>query len=229
MMTTQPTPPCLMPDPAISDLTQEQRIREEERARIARDLHDELGAQLVGIGMALGQLQEQLKAEGNTGPALGQANYAGQLLKQAHQSMDQIIDDLRPPIVEFGLVDALAWQCRQVTRQSGLRCTLESPSALPLQDEFVVVSLLRIAREALNNAVRHAQAGQIVVKIELADSRLTMTIADDGTGFDPQAAPAGRHGLLNMRQRARALGATLTLERPAEGGSTIALRMPVAP
>ena len=218
-------------DQAATDLTHEQRIREQERARIARDLHDELGAQLVGIGMALGQLREQLSAGGDTGSALGQADYARELLAQAHQSMERIIDDLHPPIVEFGLVDALAWQCRQVTRQSGLPCRLDSPSALPLEDEFVVLSLLRIAREALNNAVRHAQASQIDVKLTLADATLLLVIADNGIGFAPQAAHRQGRGLRNMRQRAQALGASLALERGSgagsDGGSSIVLRMPV--
>lgn len=220
-----------MPDHAATDLTHEQRIREQERARIARDLHDELGAQLVGIGMALGQLREQLSAGGDTGSALGHADYARELLAQAHQSMDQIIDDLRPPIVEFGLVDALAWQCRQVTRQSGLPCRLDSPSALPLEDEFVVLSLLRIAREALNNAVRHAQASQIDVKLTLANGTLLLAITDNGIGFAPQSVRQHGQGLRNMQQRAQALGASLALERGgskgSEGGSSIVLRMPV--
>lgn len=218
-----------MPDQADLDLNRQQRIREEERARIARDLHDELGAQLVGIGMALGQLRERLAGAEPGSPALRQADYAHQLLQQAQQSMEQIIDDLHPPIVEFGLVDALSWQCRQVTRQSGLPCSLQSPSTLQLADEFLVLGLLRIAREALSNAVRHAKASQLRVELALAEGVLDLSISDNGQGFDTALAATHGHGLRNMRQRAQALGGNLTLQRGTDGGSVILVRVPVAP
>ena len=96
---------------------------------------------------------------------------------------------------------------------------------------IVVLSLLRIAREALNNAVRHAQASQIDVRLALADDTLLLAIADNGIGFDPQAVRPHGQGLHNMRQRAQALGASLALERGgskgSDRGSSIVLRMPV--
>lgn len=213
----------------LPDPSQVQRIREEERSRIARDLHDELGAQLSGLGMALGQLREQLAQEKH--PWLAQADYAQQLLQQASQGMERIIDDLHPPIVEFGLVDALTWQCRHFSRQSGLECKLQCDCTLQPEDEFVVLSLLRILREALNNAARHAHARHIEVRLQVDEERLQLSVADDGSGFDPDRAPRGGRigqGLANMRQRAQALGGSLVLEARAGGGTLVRLEMPVA-
>lgn len=218
-----------MSAPSPFDPSQAQRIREEERTRIARDLHDELGAQLTGIGMALGQLREQLAREKH--PWQAQADYAGQLLQQASEGMERIIDDLHPAIVEFGLVDALTWQCRHFSRQSGLDCKLQCDPGLQSGDEFVVLSLLRILREALNNAARHAHARRIEVRLYTEGERLHLSVADDGSGFDPERVPRGGRtgqGLANMRQRAQALGGSLVLAPRPGGGTVVRVDMPVA-
>ncbi|EIJ47947.1 signal transduction histidine kinase [Herbaspirillum sp. GW103] len=217
-----------MSDSAALDLSDAYRLREEERTRIARDLHDELGAQLTGIGMALGQLREQLALEHHA--ALPQADYAGQLLQQAREGMERIIDELHPPIVEFGLVDALHWQCRHFSRQSGLDCRFHAEQGPTVHDEFLVLGLLRILREALNNVARHAAARTVQVRLEQSGKHLHLSIADDGGGFDP--ALAGRdgrrgHGLTNMRQRAAALGGSATWEARASGGTCVNIVIPV--
>lgn len=217
-----------MSAPSSSDPSQAQRIREEERTRIARDLHDELGAQLAGIGMALGQLREQLAREKH--PWLAQADYARQLLQQASEGMERIIDDLHPAIVEFGLVDALTWQCRHFSRQSGLDCKLQYEPGLQVSDEFVVLSLLRILREALNNAARHAHARHIEVGLHTEGERLHLSVADDGSGLDPERSPRGGRpgqGLANMRQRAQALGGSLALAPRPGGGTVVRVEVPV--
>ncbi|BEV16113.1 sensor histidine kinase [Herbaspirillum sp. DW155] len=217
-----------MSDPSSSNPSQAQRLREQERARIARDLHDELGGQLTGIGMALGQLREQLAREKH--PWLPQVDYAQQLLQQASEGMERIIDDLHPAIVEFGLVDALTWQCRHFSRQSGLDCKLQCEPGLQVSDEFVVLSLLRILREALNNAARHARARHIEVGLHAEGERLHLSVSDDGCGLDPQRALRGGrpgHGLTNMRLRAEALGGSLALAARPGGGTVVRVDVPV--
>lgn len=216
---------------AAPDLSHEQRLREEERARIARDLHDDLGAQLTGIGMALGLLREQLAREQHA--ALPQADYAQQLLDQAREGMERLIDDLHPPVVEFGLADALRWQCRHFSRQTALECHVQCPDTPSVQEPFVVVSLLRILREALANVARHAQAGKVEVSLAVG-AELILQVADDGIGLRPQDAgldqqrSSGGHGLANMRMRAAALGGSLMLEARPGGGSLLSVRLPVA-
>ncbi|MBN9355463.1 MAG: sensor histidine kinase [Herbaspirillum huttiense] len=218
-----------MSDPAAPALSAAFRLREEERTRIARDMHDELGAQLTGIGMALGQLREQLALERHA--ALPQADYAAQLLAQAREGMERIIDDLHPPIVEFGLADALRWQCRHFSRQSGVDCQFLATDQLAVQDDFLVLSLLRILREALNNIARHAAASQVEVRVEQTGDSLHLHIDDNGRGFDPAATGRdGRrgHGLANMRQRAAALGGSAAWEARAGHGSRVHICIPVA-
>jgi len=217
---------CMPVFPA-SDPSHEQRLREEERTRIARDLHDELGAQLTGIGMALGQLREQLAREQHA--ALPHADYAQQLLDQAREGMERLIDDLHPPVVEFGLADALRWQCRHFSRQTALECHVQCPDTPPVLETFVVVSLLRILREALANVARHAQARKVEVSLKVG-RELLLQVADDGIGIPSQHAGQDRqcHGLANMRTRAAALGGSLMLESRLGGGTMVSVRLPVA-
>ena len=98
-----------MPEDFLHDDPRSERIRQQERERIARDLHDELGAQLVGLNMALAQVRDALDRDDQT-QARRQADYAQTLLEQASSGMHQIIDGLHPPVAQFGLADALAWQ-----------------------------------------------------------------------------------------------------------------------
>ncbi|EJN06890.1 sensor histidine kinase [Herbaspirillum sp. YR522] len=212
-----PTPPC---DPRL----REECIREQERARIARDLHDDLGAHLTGIGMALGQLRESLGAH----EGVRHAEYAQALLEQAHEGLHAIIDELRPPIVEFGLLDTLQWVARDFTRHSGLPCRVDAPTRLDGIDEFAVLVVLRIVREALSNIARHARARQVSLVVRRDGRGIRLQVADDGCGFDGAAPPRLGHGLGNMRHRAQAVGGTLlTLSTPGQG-TVIVLTLPVA-
>jgi len=206
-------------------------IREQERERIARDLHDDLGGLLAGVGMALGRLQEQLAAQGLAAP-LAEAEQARQLLQHAMASMHDIIDELHPPIVEFGLLDALQWQCQQIQRQYGMRCQLDGPPALEQEDRFLILGLLRILREAASNAARHGRASALRVDLRMRQARLEMQIADDGCGIAPAHAKGDAthhgHGLRNMRERVQALGGELFIEAGQDRGTVIRMLIPVA-
>jgi len=180
--------------------------------------------------MVLAQLRENL--EKDHAIIRSEADYAQQLISQAHQSLHSVIDDLYPPVVEFGLPDALEWQCAAVTRQSGLSCTFSSSlQSLPqnmASDDFIVISLLRILREALNNSVRHAGARHIQVDMRINDRQLQLSIADDGQGFDPATASGRGHGLRSMRQRAQLLGGQLQLDSAPGGPTVVRVSVPVA-
>jgi signal transduction histidine kinase len=219
MTTMQANSPAMSIDPS----SQEERIREQERSRIARDLHDDLGAHLTGIGMALGQLREKLA--GHEGAP--QADYAQTLLHQANDALHAIINELRPPVVEFGLIDTLQWLARDFTRQSGLPCTVSVPDELDGLDESAVLIVLRIVREALSNISRHARARQVKLSARRDGAAICLQIADDGCGFDGASPQRQGHGLGNMRHRARALGGGLqTFSTPGQG-TVIVLTLPV--
>ncbi|KAF1041796.1 MAG: Sensor histidine kinase LiaS [Herbaspirillum frisingense] len=205
-----------------------EKIREQERARIARDLHDELGAHLTGIKMALGQLRESLAQPAGMDKPLEHAQYAEKLIDEAGDAMHGIIDDLCPPIVEFGLAEALEWQSRMFTRQTGIVCRQRCAEGLEQLNEFEVISLFRIVREALNNVAKYAQAENATVTVEHDGQILTLRIEDDGRGFDPAAAARGGSGLGNMRRRAQALDGTLQLDTAPGKGTAIRVAVPVA-
>ncbi|MCA1326643.1 sensor histidine kinase [Herbaspirillum sp. alder98] len=212
------------PATSIDPRLQEERIRDQERSRIARDLHDELGAHLTGIGMALGQLREQI----NDHPAAEQADYAQTLLHRANDALHAVIDGLRPPIVEFGLADTLQWAAREFTRHSGIPCSVQAPAELDGLDESAVLMVLRIVREALSNVSRHAQARQVSLSARRDGKGIHLQIADDGRGFDGTHPPRLGHGLGNMRHRAQALGGGLQIFSTPGQGTVVVLTLPVA-
>jgi len=218
--------PAQLPD----DTPGAERIRQQERERIARDLHDELGSRLAALSMALGQLRAALDQDDRP-LAQAQADYAGQLLDQASQGMHDIIDALHPPIAEFGLAEALQWQCRQAGRETGLACSLHCTpdiADMAVDDAFMVVNLLRIVREASSNASRHAGARQVQVRASRAGPMLLLEIEDDGQGFDPATASGQGHGLRSMRQRAHMLGGQLQLDSAPGGPTVVRVSVPVA-
>eukprot|EP01042_Synura_sphagnicola_P019939 gene19939-25270_t len=146
---------------AVDALLFADRIKEEERQRIARDLHDELGSQLTAIKMALAQLRLQLpSAHGNQDGLAAQTDYADQLTDGAIDAMHNIINDLYPAVLDLGLPTALDWLVNQFSRQTGVPHRFLDDQDWPELDVFSTVSLYRIAREALHNAARHARAKQ---------------------------------------------------------------------
>lgn len=211
-------------------LSYAEKIREQERARIARDLHDELGAHLTGIKMALGQLREGLERHqaGAMEQQREQALFAEKLVDEAGAAMHGIIDDLCPPIVEFGLAEALEWQSRIFTRQTGIVCRQRCADGLDGLDEFEVITLFRIIREALSNVAKYAQADNVTIVVERDDDTLTLRIEDDGRGFDPDQAARSGNGLANMRRRAQALEGFLQLRSSPGKGAAIHVTVPVA-
>ena len=224
--------------PAPPHCTAGEHIREQERQRITRDLHDELGSQLTAIKMALTQLRQQLTSTAGASAITqhqlrlqAQADYADQLTDGALAAMHDIIDDLYPAVLELGLADALAWLAHAVHRQSGLilkqgQDQIDQSLASTL-DKFTTVSLFRVAREALNNVVRHAQAKQVEISLQGFDGQLQLRISDDGVGLPSETGRiTASQGLHGMRARVAALGGQLQLLRNSAGGLTVQAEIP---
>jgi signal transduction histidine kinase len=209
-----------------------EHIREEERRRIAHDLHDELGSHLTAIKMALARLRAQLQQQACDLDALKtQCDYADTLTDGALHAMHEIIDDLHPPILELGLPAALEWLGRSFARQSGVSHHVQidrRTTDLPLE-MLQIISLYRIAREALHNAARHAAARQLTMTLRLELPYLLMEIADDGIGL-PAAAATDRpgSGLLGMQIRATTIGAQLTWLSSEGDGTKLQVRLPTS-
>lgn len=204
----------------------EEKVREEERARIARDLHDELGAHLTGIKMSMAQLREKLASQKDGAQFHEQVRYTEQLIDDASDAMHEIIDALAPPILEFGLAEAIEWQSRTFTRQTGIVCRQHCSNQINSLDEFKTVALFRIVREALNNVVKYAQADNVDIRIEADEAALHLRIIDDGIGFNADMALGQGSGLANMRRRAQALGGALHIDSAPGKGTSVEVKIP---
>lgn len=197
--------------------------REEERRRIHRDLHDDLGPQLASL---------TLKADAARNLLQHSPQQAEQLLielkgqsQMAVSTIRQLVYDLRPPAVDqLGLLSAL----REYTaghQNNGLTVTIEAPDPFPALPAAVEVALYRIATEALTNVWHHAQARTCTVALYPTAQEICLEISDDGVGL-PEKYPAGV-GLLSMRERATELGGHCTIARRPEGGTRLIATLPI--
>ena len=194
--------------------------REEERRRVRRDLHDELGPTLAGIGLGLETAGRAAVREG-----FSQAALLDQLSREASSSVDdirRIVADLRPPALdEVGLLAALRHYAELVTSRSGVVVTVEGEPLPPLP-AAVELAAYRIALEAVNNTARHARARTCRVIVAM-DHGLRLTVADDGSGAPPRHRGVG---LTSMVERAEELGGTCTVTSVAGTGTRVKARLP---
>jgi PAS domain S-box-containing protein len=198
----------------------------EERARLARDLHDSVSQAVYGMTLYT-ETASRLLAQGDTQAV---ASYLAELRGTAREALHEmrlLIFELRPPkLEELGLAGALRARLEAVEgRARGLEARVEvgEYERLALDTEE---ALYRIAQEALNNAMKHAAASQITVTLRQDAPRTLLQVADDGAGFDPAAVPPGRLGLSGMYERAARLGATLTVESAPGHGTHIWVEVP---
>lgn len=200
----------------IQQLEKERAVAS-ERARIARDIHDELGASLTKIC----KLAESLCRHRESDGAEAAAKIIADTARETIQSMDEIVWAVNPQNDTLReMADYLVYFTDDFLRPTGIACTLDVPlklPALPVPAE-VRHHLFMAIKEALNNAVKHAGARQVRFGLEFAGDRLAVEIADDGGGFQPEAAPAVGNGLENMRRRLSAIGGEASVcSRPGEG------------
>lgn len=213
---------------ALRELSSHQElIREEERTRIAREIHDELGSFLTALKMDLSWLAKQLPT------ALSTCREKTQVMTQhvddAIQTVRKIMTDLRPSILDhLGLLAAIDWHIEEFREQTGIECTLTLPEDPVEIDEKRSTAVFRIMQEALTNIVLHAIATWASIDISVSDGVLLMRIADNGCGMTPaQMNKSGRYGIQGMHERARYFGGELTLDcRPGQG-TLLSLRMPL--
>jgi signal transduction histidine kinase len=203
------------------------RVQEDERRRLARELHD-------GVGQNLTALKHRLERI-DAGHPQGQPELAEQL-RQAIALCTDTLDDtrnlsrlLRPPILDdFGLEPALRWLARSTSESSGTHIDVEI-GALPTLDSDLQTLLFRIAQEALNNAARHADARTILVRVVERNRMLQLQVVDDGRGCDPEAAlRSGGSGLGGMRERVRLYDGRLELHSSPGAGTRLRAVIPLA-
>ena len=206
-------------------------IREEEKERIARDLHDEVGQILTALRMQLESLEDglgDLPAEGAIPALLDRAVAASELVGKVIDSMHHLVASLRPVALDrLGLGSALRQECRSFQEWAGVACDVVAAEDLATFGPEIDTALFRIAQEALTNVARHARASRATVSLEAPPGAVILRIADDGSGIRHGGAQGGL-GLLGMRERAERLGGELVVEPGACGGTVVAVRIPLA-
>jgi two-component system, LuxR family, sensor kinase FixL len=195
-------------------------ISEAERRRIGYDLHDSLGQHLTGIAFLSQALAQQLKARGSAeaAEAVQIVAFVNQAIAQTHQ----LATGLAPVTLEtYGLVCALQELAANVEALCHISCTVTSNQALHIADHAVATHLYRIVQEAANNAVQHGHAQHIAITLAVLPGGLTLTVHDDGMGFPAAVTEPHGMGLRIMQHRARMIGATLAVQRAAQGGTCV--------
>ena len=188
-------------------------VQEEERARISRDLHDELGQTLTGLRLQLTALEGRLAGDVASAAKVGAALSA---LDQAVEDVRRLARNLRPPALDaLGLAAAVRGHAERWAEAAGLVLHLEVGPVAPSVD--VAEALFRVAQEALTNVARHAGASTVRLVLDDADDGWRLIIEDDGRGR-PDEGDGGGLGLVGARERVEALGGYLDLESPPAGG-----------
>ena len=207
---------------------QEAAIRQAERSRIARDLHDDLGGNLIAIKMAMAQLIARLPADA---PHLGEkAGYIDALVDRTIDSVHRISQGLRPSVLDLGIVAAIAWQAREFEQQTGIPVVMRMPDKnLRLAPDHAG-ALFHIYQEALTNIAKHAGATLVTVTLEREGDALTLSICDNGRGIGAaDLLQAQSLGLRGMAERAQSLGGTLALSAAPGGGTMLTIKTSLAP
>jgi two-component system CheB/CheR fusion protein len=198
--------------------------QEEERQRIARELHDEMGQHLIALKVGLASL-----AAADKGAVERLTTLAGRI----DDSIDRLTLELRPTVLNLGLPAALRHLTEEFSKISGVHIDLQQTAYdedSDRLDETLETMLYRIAQEALTNVSRHAAPKTVSVIFERREDHVVLIIEDDGSGFDPSAElDDGRPhlGLLGIRERAALVGGTVTVESRIGGGTTIFIRVPI--
>jgi two-component system, NarL family, sensor histidine kinase UhpB len=189
------------------------RAQEEERARVARGLHDEVGQVLTGVLL-------QLESD-------GRSDETKAAVRQALDEVRRIARELRPELLEhLGLVSALTELSRRFAEQSGLQIERSFAEHLPALSSEAELAVYRVAQESLTNVARHARASQVDLVLEPGAGSVVLRVIDDGRGMDESAALNGHGGLRGMREQAVLVGGALAVKPARAGGVEIRLEVP---
>lgn len=204
-----------------------EKVREAERTRIAREIHDELGQYLTALRMDAAMLRIRF---GVGNPEL--ERHTDAMKKTIDTTIDvvrNLASSLRPGALDMGLVSAAEWLLSGFKERTGVRCHLHAPQEHLALDEERGTAAFRILQEALTNITRYAEATEVNVRIALVDGVLEMDIRDDGVGFDHAEVQSRKtFGLLGMRERALQFGGESKIDSRPGSGTSVRIRIPCA-
>jgi signal transduction histidine kinase len=210
-----------------------ERVREEERTRIARELHDEMGQMLTGIRLNVSWLTKRLEEASrieNTSPLLEKTRSMTLLIDRTIVAVRRLISELRPAVLDhLGLVAALEWQADEFQQRTGIRCEFLCPLKQVTLSSGGTTALFRIVQEALTNVTRHAKAARVTIRLEQKGDALCLAVEDNGRGIKEQeAAGLSSFGLMGLRERVALLGGNMVLQGRSGKGTTLTAQIPLS-
>lgn len=203
----------------------QERIREEERTRIAREIHDELGQALTGLKMDLswfaGRLPNNAQLQEKSASML-------KLIDSTVHAVRRLSTELRPAILDsLGLIPAIEWMAQEFEKRTNVQCEFVAQNEELNVDQERTTTLFRICQEALTNVTRYAQATAVHIELDSDEERITLRISDNGRGItEAEQRATNSFGLLGMRERARLLGGTFEIRGEEGKGTTLTVRIP---
>jgi signal transduction histidine kinase len=205
-----------------------QTIREEERTRVAREIHDQLGQALTAIKLDLSSLARKSPCDGEE-----RAKRTSSILKlvdETIRSVRRISTELRPGMLDdLGLVATVEWAVEGFAARTGIKCELDLPQEHIAIDPQTATAVFRILQETLTNVARHAMASEVKVRLRKERGDLTLEVHDNGRGIAPdRLSSAGSLGILGMRERALLLGGDVTISGARGKGTSMRVRIPEA-
>jgi len=204
-----------------------QDVREQERTRIARELHDDFGQSLTLLKLDLSWLKKRLSPD--TPPVAAKLEAMGQVIDSALESMHVVTAALRPVILDdFGLAAAVEWQADDFKNRTGLDCRIEIDPKLPTVSMQLSTALFRIFQETLTNVMRHAEASRMEVRLRAESRQLVLSVEDDGRGITgAQIEDARSFGLIGIRERLRPFGGTVQFSGRPGRGTRVTVTIPI--
>jgi PAS domain S-box-containing protein len=202
--------------------------REDERTRIAREVHDDLGGHLTALKIEMGALVRGRESD----------DALKHRLNEMKSHIDEIVaivrrigSDLRPPVLDdYGLIPALEWHAREFERRTGLSCQLDLVEDKPSLSREKRTAVFRAFQEALTNVARHAQASQVNVAMVIDEGELVLVIEDNGIGISQETLASSRSlGLKGMEERLKEVGGRVEIEGRTGQGTVVEIRMPISP
>lgn len=204
----------------------QEQAREDERLRLARELHDDVGGNLTGIKMQLSFMSARLSPEQREVIAMD-LNMLEQLVDRTIDSTRRLASNLRPPTLDLGLIPALEWFLEDFGLRTGITVAFEAPDEDMDIPEPKKIAMFRVCQEALNNVFKHAEARSATVRLTDEENALKLEVIDDGKGFTHGAPKrADAYGLRGMFERAAVLNGSLEIHSIAGEGTRIVLSVP---
>ncbi|MDJ0762243.1 MAG: sensor histidine kinase [Myxococcota bacterium] len=205
-------------------------VKEEESARIARELHDELGQLLTSIKIDAAILERNLTSDATVGPGTEQrARTIAEVATKSIGTVQRITKELRPSMLDgIGLVPTIEWMVSEFAKRTDVHVAFNGHVKRPDLDRSLATAIYRIIQESLTNVARHAKATKVIIDLEEREGAICATVQDNGIGItEAQKTHHDAIGLLGMAERARPFGGTVAITGVSGGGTTVALRIPV--